>query len=87
MLSGGTDREHSGFDPIFVQTYPDRSLTENPKEQQGSLCNTVEKWIFFLICLTLIKVACHAATTKRGAPTSRGRGGGARLFTTKILDF
>ena len=41
--------------------------------------------------LTLIRVACQPLP-KEGlvvfkTPTSRGRGGGARLFTTKTLDF
>ena len=44
-----------------------------------------------VLILTLIKVACQPLP-KEGlvvfkTPTSRGRGGGARLFTTKTLDF
>ena len=41
--------------------------------------------------LTLIKVACQPLPKEGLAvfktPTSRGRGGGDRLFTTKTLDF
>ena len=41
--------------------------------------------------LTLIKVACQPLR-KKGlvvfkTPASRGRGGGTRIFTTKVLDF
>ena len=48
-------------------------------------------FLFFSSFLTLIRVACQPLP-KEGrvvfkTPTSRGKGGGARLFKTKTLDF